>query len=657
MRTPSALRHDGPATGACRATESPRTTEPGAPGRAGPAKPPSRDRPARGSGRPHTWWRRLARVSAAIALGVLLAVLAAPRPASAHAVLVRTEPANAATVTDTPRVLRLWFSEEISPTVSSARLVDRSGRAVEGARSRAGRDDPRLLEVEPPHLANGTYGILWQVLAEDDGHTTSGTVVFSVGAPNGALAVRSAGRSAATPLDTARRWLEVSALAGLIGGLAVTGGVLGRVARRELVPGAPVVRARRRVLTLTAACAAIGVVVGLFSAVAEADRLGTPGRSELATLGELLSASRWGHLWLAREIALIALIPLVLALRAGARHRAIRLAIGGLAAAVVWIEALGSHASTVTSGRDAAIVSAAVHILAACVWLGALPPLVIMLWPTPGRAALLRSSRGPFTQLVAVSVGLVLVTGLYNAGTQVAAPGDLVATSYGRTLLVKSALLLLLLAIGSTNARRWRTNPIPSRRFVVVEAVIATALLLAVAVLVDTAPARGPAQYDASPAQTRSASIDDLSLTVSVTPNRPGTNAFTVLVASSRRPPPAPIRGVTLDIGGRVAPLAPAEVGRYFGTGRLDSGDATVRVIVRRGGVRSAATVSWHVGPPAGVPEGARQRLAPYVNGLAVGLLVALALLGAAWGLLRRRSRDLAPPSDDAPVQTARSLV
>src|SRR5215471_21742780 len=158
------------------------------------------------------------------------------------------------------------------------------------------------------------------------------------------------------------------------------------------------------------------------------------------------------------------------------------------------------------------------------------------------------------------------------------------------------------------------------------------------------APRAEPQAYDTT--------VDDLVVSVSATPNRPGVNGFTVLAASSRRPPPAPIEGVTLMLGrsgeSGVLALRQIEPGRYFGTGRLDSaGPITIIAVVRRAGDRLTVTMPWRVSPPAAPPAVARPeyRLAPYVN--AVALCVFLLALSA--GLLRtvvRRRHRRRPGTD-----------
>ena len=622
---------------------------------------------------------RLLRRCAAL-FGLSLWLLLSAQPASAHAVLVGSQPASGATLAAPPRVVQLRFSEDLAPRFASARLVDRDGRIIPGTRVVTSRDDRRLLTLELPTLPDAAYGVLWQVLTEDDGHTTSGAVVFNVGGGSGTLRiVDGAGEAVARPADVARRWLGVCLLAGLIGALAVAGLVLGRPGEAHSAgPLAVAIRtARRRLLTLAAACAALGAVVGVGDVVAEAARQEAGAGGSPTTVVALLTATRWGQLWLVQEAALLVLALLILRLRAaiGRPHRPddrpLAAAVVVLVVAVVTVEALGSHAAALDSARAVAVAADALHILTACLWLGALPALALMLWPPRWGGAcpadLLTATRGQLTGLMASSVGLVVVTGLYSAGREVETVDALLTTPYGRTLLVKSALLLVLGTLGLTNAARlhgrcpawlgrlgrWLSARRPSRRLVVVEAGVGALLLIAVGALLETAPARGPAPaaVPAGPVttETASASVADLVVTVSVTPNRPGMNGFTVLAASSRRPPPAPVDDVELKVlrgrdGDEVA-LQQVAPGRWFGTGRLDqAGRLRLTTVVRRAGTRLSAPLSWWVGsplPPQQATPGPGRRLAPYVDGVALSLLAGALALGGWWLVLARRRRRL----------------
>ena len=634
--------------------------------------------------------------SAALVLGAAAAMLLIAQPASAHADLVRSDPPDGSVLAHAPSVARLWFSEEISPEFSSARVVDHTGAVITGSRIQAG-GDPRQLTVELPSLAAGTYGLVWRVLAEDDGHTTRGVVVFTVGAAAAAgtipvaasAGVGSTAGTAATPVGVLLRWLGLCALAGLVGCLAVAGPVLGRarVASTTDTVAAGAQLARRRLLAVAAGCAAAAAAVGVMTLAEEGLRAAGAGadRALGQAVFDLLTGTRWGHLWLAREAALIALVAVILGIRSRldeppTRRSTVRpVSAAALVLAVAWIEGLGSHSVALESARAAAVVAYSLHVLTALLWLGALPALVLVLWPRvaglPPREVV-RACRGPFSTLVVFSVTVLVVTGLYGAGRQVPEPGQLLSTTYGRTLLLKTALLAAVGGLGLANSallhgrrldRRGRLvrapgGAAPSRRLIIVEASVGAVLLAAAGLLAETAPPRtaAPAVPLAEP-QVYNTTVDDLVVSVSATPNRPGANGFTVLVASSRRPPPAPIDRVTLKLGrsgeSGTLTLRQIEPGRYFGTGRLDSaGPVTITAVVRRAGERLMFTMPWRVSPRAVPPTVARQehRLAPYVNAVALCVLV-LGLSVGVWRIAVRR-RSLRQLDTDSPAPAEMTL-
>ena len=104
------------------------------------------------------------------------------------------------------------------------------------------------------------------------------------------------------------------------------------------------------------------------------------------------------------------------------------------------------------------VLTLALHVLAAAVWLGGLAALAVGSWPVLRRrervptVALLRATWAPFARLAVAAVWLLVATGVYTAGRQVASVDALVATLYGQTLAVKLGLLLLTGAFGTLTA-------------------------------------------------------------------------------------------------------------------------------------------------------------------------------------------------------------
>lgn len=594
------------------------------------------------------WSPSLARVGAMVLLTVVL-VLVRPAVAHAHALLVASEPANGAVVADGPKRAQLTFSEEFSPELSTAWLVDSGGRTVPGTKIGLGSDSQTLVVVLPS-LSPGTYGVLWRVLAEDDGHSTDGTVIFSVGVVDARTAIAApGGAGSTTPWDLVRRWLGIAALAGLIGMLAVAGFVLARASRREDV-GATIRAASRRLRAVASGCAMVAAATGVADLTAEA-RHARPSGATAGAAVEIVTSTRWGHAWAVREVALVALIVLLVRIRATGRAFGASLAL--LLALTVSAEAFMSHAAAVHGARPAALVSDAVHIAAACIWLGALPALAIVVSARPTstarRADVVRAVGGRFSALVIVSVAAVLVTGLYNAAREIATVHGLVSGSYGRSLLVKIAILVVLAAVGGMNAARLHPatgrSPRLSRRLVLVETGVGAILLLAVAVLVESPPPLNATTVAVSQEPlTYSGTSGDLVLRVAVSPGQPGLNAVTVDVASTQRPAPAAVTAVAVRMtkpGDGAIKLRRIADGSYYATVRLPSvDDLRVSVDVARGPTRRTVLAPWVSAAASSEPASGRAvALWPFLAA-AFGLLVAGGA-GVAWAWTLRRRRPV----------------
>jgi copper transport protein len=375
----------------------------------------------------------------------------------------------------------------------------------------------------------------------------------------------------------------------------------------------------------------------------------------------VLGATRWGTLWIARELVVLALLAAVLVLRRRRRPVAVA-AIAALAPLLAGLQASTSHAAALESQGNLAIAADTLHLLAAGVWVGGLLALAVVFWPLRGRADASAALRR-FGRLAAVSVALLLITGLYSAGRQIETVDGLLTTRYGAALLGKVGLALAVAAVGVLTATlvqsaagslslRLVGRPLVSagrlRTLIVVEVSLGVLVLLAAGIVTTFAPARGP-EFAAAPKLPTSASrtVDDLLVNLSVKPNRPGGNVFTVFAASTRRPPPAPIERVALRLhevaGGRTVSVELPARGR----GRFELGGDQVTaagrwelgVVIERTGLAPIVTnVAWTVAParePRVVVVSDRP-LGPLLTSAAAAL--ALMLLGiASWHRLVRR--------------------
>jgi putative copper export protein len=223
----------------------------------------------------------------------------------------------------------------------------------------------------------------------------------------------------------------------------------------------------------------------------------------------MLARTVWGWGWLLQlGAALAAAAAFALARRGtGAGWAAAALAALGLA----FTPALAGHAAAAPRLTALAVLSDGLHVLGAGGWLGSL--VVVLGAGVPAALALGPGRRGAavaalvdaFSPTALACAGLTAGTGLLAAWLHVGRLAALWGTGYGRTLLVKLAVLSLVAGTGAYNWRRVRpalgddAGTARLRRSAAAELAVGALVLLATAVLVATpTPVDGPG--DAQPA-------------------------------------------------------------------------------------------------------------------------------------------------------------
>ena len=118
---------------------------------------------------------------ASIALGLALLGLGLAGRAGAHALLVESVPAEAATLDASPPQLVLRFNSRIEHKLSRAALL-RGENGEPQALALDADAPPDRLTAALPALAPGSYVVDWQVLSVD-GHRVAGKLRFQVRGP------------------------------------------------------------------------------------------------------------------------------------------------------------------------------------------------------------------------------------------------------------------------------------------------------------------------------------------------------------------------------------------------------------------------------------------------------------------------------------------
>lgn len=187
-----------------------------------------------------------------------------------------------------------------------------------------------------------------------------------------------------------------------------------------------------------------------------------------ADIASVLADTQLGR-GLSVRLALAAAAGLVLMLPLGARARWSTLALLGaaIAASFAWT---GHGAATEGAGRPVHLAADVLHLLAAGLWLGALPPLLLLVRraqrseSSADEARFAHDALHGFSGVGTLAVTLLVATGLVNAWFLVGPDriGALAETLYGQLLLVKLALVALMLALAAAN--RFRLTPALGRR-------------------------------------------------------------------------------------------------------------------------------------------------------------------------------------------------
>lgn len=204
-------------------------------------------------------------------------------------------------------------------------------------------------------------------------------------------------------------------------------------------------------------------------------------RAEIPTL---LAETSWGHGWSQLTMACL-LASVALVIPAG-HLTSLVLVMASLGVAVA-LGGLG-HAAADEQWPLGARMLDAIHVVAMGTWTGGLlTTLLITRVPAfPLRDAAWRT----FSRTATIMAPVAVLTGVGSGwrllgGT---APAAIVASDYGRLLVIKTVLVIGVLAIGAAQRKRIARGTAPSTRSMWVEIGVAAAVLLVTAVLTGTEP-------------------------------------------------------------------------------------------------------------------------------------------------------------------------
>lgn len=358
--------------------------------------------------------------------GDLLLVVLWASPAFAHAAIVSSDPEPGAVLSAVPGVVTLEFTEPLNQDLSTASVT-----APDGGRSDGRVQSTDRITISLSTNAPGVYRVEWKTVSILDGHPLAGSFAFGVGVSPGSAGegIVTAGPDRSTLSVGLLRAIEYLALLISVGML-----LLERLARRE--PRQDWVRPRLRLALVAALIAGTAVVGG--EVVLAAGSLS--GRAIVAYLTTGLAG--WARLARlgAEAAALVAAL-----LGGGTVAVPVALALVALASA--------GHAAAVDP-RWLGISVDAIHLAAAGLWAGGILALATVRPPGGWRTAPGRSMLDRFTPVAIPAFLVTVAAGVLRGLEELTAPADLFRTSYGLTLTLKVAAVLVMAQLSILAWRR-----------------------------------------------------------------------------------------------------------------------------------------------------------------------------------------------------------
>ena len=498
---------------------------------------------------------------------VLLAFTVAaalPATAQAHAALLHAVPSASVTVNRPPAQILLTYSEAVEPRFAIISVTDADGMQQTTASARRLAANPDTLVVPLKRLSKGWYLVYWRVISVD-GHPVRGAFTFAVGpspGPAPQFVIPSISETAATPRLVVARWIVFLSIMGAIGIY-----ILRMLIARPLVRRVSETRLRSVSLAFAVAASIALLATPIYILLATA---GFALRSafDIGALLPLVRVSAFGRGYLDLEIC-FALFALAAAVsiwvdrperpqRSIAELLALAGALSG-AAAVLFVPGLAGHAAQ-TAPRGLSLLFDWLHLAAGAIWVGGLAGLLVLgrSLPVARRVAGLVVCVPRFSNAAFVSVLALVGSGIGASLLQFPTFASLWQTSYGKTLMVKVAVLAAALLLAAVNLvltkprlAASRVSPelgMPTavllRRLVRGEVVLVAAAIFAAALLSSLAPpAKALAEVGHAAARVGPGPVttvvkqNDYRLEFHITPNRAAVpNSFGVAISRGGRP-------------------------------------------------------------------------------------------------------------------------
>ncbi len=450
-------------------------------------------------------WRSV--VPIILPLAVLIFLLS-PQVVSAHAILLRSDPAKDSLLPAPPDQIRMWFSEDLNPLFSTAYVVNAANGAknvqndikthVDKGDARVSTTDAKEMDVSlKPNLPSAVYVVLYRTQSAEDGHILYGSFVFTIAAADGSIpsfngslpqqgAFGGSGGSSGQ-LDGPTLFSLIMITLVDLGAIFWVGAqfwrvfVISELQSEDQSKQAIFQQMERRfdrrfsgLVLLLILLANIGVLIGQALMLTN----GQWGQAFAPSLLiSLVAHGQFATFWVMRQVVVLLallLMGITLVIKLPKRWAMASMSWGNFILGLALLVALtlsGHAAATNSDVRVYAVLADFLHLVAVALWVGGMIYIAVVYLPVlkskswQQQAASLLTTLPGYSPLAITGVVLMALSGPFNAATRLLSWDQLFSTAYGRTLLIKIVLVGAMLVTSAIHvlllrprlAKDWRT--------------------------------------------------------------------------------------------------------------------------------------------------------------------------------------------------------
>ncbi|NHN29321.1 copper resistance CopC/CopD family protein [Paenibacillus agricola] len=445
-----------------------------------------------------------------LSMVLMLVLLATPQGVWAHASLVESIPPANAELEQAPAQIKLTFNERLEEGLLSIKVLDMDKKQMTANKAQINKERTQIT-LDLPQLGHGSYLVTYQVVSAD-GHPLKGTYLFAIGQSLTNIPIDETMESEhlhTEGLSTGLGFTDIvhfiSRIAYYAFMLAFTGWVLWlRFSRIQQASTTSMLKGWTVLLQRGFIVAFIFMMfTHLFAMIGD-------GGSE--ALAMLFTHTNIGYVWMASLV--FSLLGFVLLYRS--------LWLDLVWVVMIWFtKSLNGHAAAFEP-KVPTIVLDVVHLAAAALWIGGLL-LLLVLWRHNKEEAATLFPR--VSGMALATLAVLVVSGVLSVFIFLPNVGYILETNWGKLLLAKSTLVLLVIVTGALlrfNQRRRAGSGIGT--LLRIDAVLAGLIIGIVGVFtyLTPLPANAPLNWHVMG--------EKIHMSAQITPNIPGVNDFTVKI-------------------------------------------------------------------------------------------------------------------------------